>query len=755
MHLLPALPAWHVLAVVAVLATIAAVCLSRLWPLAFLCAFLWTVYNADAALRARLPETLDRSDISLSGRVDDFPEHSTDRTRFSFLVAEADLPMLQGQRVRLSWYQPRFAVLPGQRLSLTARVRTPHGLINPGGFDYERWLLTEGVAATGYVREIHSYPSDSAGITDRLLQLRSAIRESIYNRVPSSDAANLITALTIGERSGFSDSDWEVFRRTGTSHLIAISGLHIGIVAMVVLWATLRICRALGGRFSDSARGLSVIVALCAAAAYAALAGFSLSTVRAVVMLAAAMLIVTSQRRVSPVAGFGCAVILITAADPLAPLGSSFWLSFGAVATLLLAASARQAVQFDSRIQTFFRNVIGAQLAVSLVAVPAGAIFFQHISVMSFAVNIAAIPFFSLLLVPATLVCVSAEMLIGLPPPCWLLLAAAADFALAALQLAAAVPWASFRVPSVDLLTALFASAVVLLALPWNPLRSRFVGILGAVLLIWPRTSALPEGRFRLTALDVGHGLAVLIETRSSLTIYDTGASFVSGFNAGADILLPALAGRLHPQRLIISHGDNDHAGGAHALLEAYPELTLLSGPDIEFAGDRRCVAGQGWLRDGVEFRILHPAARFPATGNDSSCVLQITAPGGRALLTGDIERSGEAALLNGADISADVVIAPHHGSETSSSAALVRATSPSIAIFSAGYGNRWNFPRESVVRRWCAGGAEVYVTGEEGAITVVLGNETPQVGALRRRERRYWRTVSVPRCGESTDVTL
>jgi competence protein ComEC len=248
--------------------------------------------------------------------------------------------------------------------------------------------------------------------------------------------------------------------------------------------------------------------------------------------------------------------------------------------------------------------------------------------------------------------------------------------------------------------------------------------------------------------LDVGQGLAVLVETRGHRLLFDAGPTFSSGFDTGADIVLPALAagGRRGLDMLLVSHADNDHAGGAPAIAAAFPDAVVLAGPDVAGADlvDMRsdvCALGQSWQWDGVRFAVLHPAPAFPARGNDSSCVLKVETEGGALLLTGDIEQRGEAALA-GAALAADVVVVPHHGSATSSSPALVAATGARYAVVSAGWANRWGFPRADVRARWSAAGAAVVVTGDAGAIHVALGRYGVVVHAERDGRHRYWHAL-------------
>ncbi|MGD2167589.1 MAG: DNA internalization-related competence protein ComEC/Rec2 [Gammaproteobacteria bacterium] len=754
-HTLPALPGVSISFALLVAGVGAVVRLRSWWPLGFAFGFAWTVHAAQDALEARLPEEFDRREVRLSGWIDDFPEFTENRVQLSVSIDAADLPLLIGRRVRLSWYEPAFDLQPGQRISLTARLRTPHGFVNPSGFDYERWLLLERYSATGYVRVLHGHGERRRGFAPWLLARRAQLRERIAAQLGPAPAAGLVTALAIGERSGFDDRHWEIFRRTGTSHLVAISGLHVGIVALTVLWCARCALRRCGGWFVERSSATAGFTALSAAVLYAALAGFALSTVRAVVMLAAALLIASMQREISRFHGLALTALLLLVIDPLETLGSSFWLSFGAVGTLFVAMAPRNPVPYASRLKRSLQGVTSVQLAIALMAVPAGAAFFQEFSLIAFAVNLLAIPFFSLILVPSALLCTLFELWPGTPAWAWQAVGRLAENAMSALESAAAVPGASVAVPAPGTTAILLAVAGVVSMLPWNPQRGRLLGLLALAPLIWPRQHSLPADSFSLSLLDVGHGLAAIVRTRNYVLIYDAGARFGSGFDSGRDVVVPALRGGRPPQTLVVSHGDNDHSGGAAAVIAAYPDIEVLKGPEVNTLPGRRCVAGQRWSRDGVEFTVLHPPAGSSLRGNDGSCVLRVSAAGSSALLTGDIERAGEAAVVAGGSVDVDIVVAPHHGSATSSTPAFVAATSPSVVVFSAGFHNRWNFPRAAVVARWCGAGADIYVTGEHGAIEVNAGHGLEQVTALRRRAPRYWRTNRERRCGESPGVTL
>ncbi|MCY4584914.1 MAG: MBL fold metallo-hydrolase, partial [Bryobacterales bacterium] len=241
----------------------------------------------------------------------------------------------------------------------------------------------------------------------------------------------------------------------------------------------------------------------------------------------------------------------------------------------------------------------------------------------------------------------------------------------------------------------------------------------------------------------VGHGLAVLVETRSHTLLYDAGAVYRSGFDTGREIVLPAMRANSWEtlDRVVVSHADNDHAGGIPAVLESFPDAQVLMGPDVELPGGEICRTGQAWTWDEVRFEVLHPDPAIHRRGNDSSCVLKITTWAGSLLLTGDVEAAGERALMAHAEsLASDIVVVPHHGSATSSSTALVSATAADHALVSAGYLNHWGFPKPQVAQRWQDAGAVMATTGDAGAVRVILEPGKPvQVQGQRARQRRYW----------------
>lgn len=758
--------------------------------------FLWTSFHADARLDERLPDALGGRDFEVTGWVDDFPNVSEARAVFSFRVDRgSDEPV--PERLRLTWYDAPSDIAAGQDHALVVRLRAPRGLANPGAFDYERWLMLEDYGATGYVRS-GGPVSRQHGLAQRWLIRRHELANRIAAASPSPGAAALITALAIGERDGFEDNHWEWLRRTGTSHLVAISGMHIGLVAAFVFalvrFAWLRLPHTLAHYDLEAAAAASAIAAF----AYAALAGFGLPTQRAVLMVAVALAMLVSRRAAGLFHGLAAALVAILAWDPLATLTASFWLSFGAVAALLalgsrgefmpsrvgaetpstrrfgLFARARETV--NTRSGWRFRLFARVQWNITLALVPLSSLFFGEISLVSPLVNFVAIPFFSLVMVPLTLASTAALFLGETGQILLHLTGYLADGAWVALDWIARLPWAAVALPMPTSFAAALAVLAVVMGLAWHPLPGRRFAWLGLVPLAFAASSRPPQGSADVLVFDVGHGLAILVETAEHRLLYDAGPVARSGFDAGREIVVPGLMlrDRRAVDLLIVGHGDADHAGGAGAVLAAFPEAGVLRGPDVdelpgpvvdewrEPDGDgwrwddvdalrgAVCVAGQSWVWDDVRFEILHPLPDFIPLGNESSCVLKVSTRAGSMLITGDIEARAERLLADSPAVGADVAIVPHHGSATSSSARFVAAVGADIAIVSAGYANRWGFPKPEVRQRWEAAGGRVFVTGDSGAVGFRLGAGTVHPFTERAATRRYWRAGMALRPGET-----
>jgi len=713
-----------------------------LWCIA---AVVWTAWCAQLRLDERLSADVLARDVEVAGWVDGFPAPAPGQATFSFRVA----PPVPGvpTRLRLTWYEPPADLAAGVALTLTARLRPPHGARNPGGFDYEQWLLVNDFGATGYVRAGAIAPA-SAGWSAKWLRFRATLAQRLAAAAPDADAAALLTALAIGERFRFTEQHWADFRRTGTSHLVAVSGMHVALLGLVVFvalrWLWLRLPAPLCSFDLEAAAAASAV----ATAYYAALTGFAVPAQRSLVMIAVALAVLVSRRSIGAMQTLAATLLAVLIWDPFAPLSASFWLSFVAVAVLLaLAAPRRVSVARPSlvgRANRAVRAFVALQWSIGLALLPITAWYFGEVSLVGPLVNYVAIPLFNFALVPLTVLATIAVSFDVLVVPAASLVQATGHLAsvtVEALHSVAEAPFAALAVPLPPWSTRVIAALGVTFAVLAPPLPGRGLAWLALLPMFVPDLPLLRHGEARAVVLDVGHGLAVLVETRGHRLLFDAGPVFPSGFDSGAEVVLPALAanGRRDLDVLLVSHADNDHSGGAAAVAVAFPHAAILQGPDVVALAGRRCERGQEWQWDGVRFRIVHPDSDVAARGNDSSCVLKVAAAGGALLITGDIERRGEAAAMT-ERIAADVVVVPHHGSATSSSAGFIAAVGAEHAVVSAGFGNRWGFPKPDVRARWQQSGAAVVVTGESGAVTVLLSRAGVTVRAERDGRHRYWR---------------
>ena len=737
-------PIWGVPLLLAVLVTLR---YDRLRPLlAFAAAAVWTCWCAGERLAERLPADALGSDFVLAGSVGGFPSVTPEQITFPFNVAE---PRPRGvpPRVRLTWYGPPATIEPGDALAVTARLRPPRSARNPGGFDYELWLHVNGYGATGYVREGVVGSGQRRGVASAWLEFRGELAERIGAASADADGVALLTALALGERFRFTEQHWSDFRRTGTSHLVAVSGMHVALLGLVVFvalrFAWLRLPAPLASYDLEAAAAASLL----ATCYYAALTGFAVPAQRSLVMIAIALAALVSRRRFDAAQLVAATLVVVLVWDPFAPLSASFWLSFVAVAILLLlAAPRRQAapggLRRGARVALEF---VRLQWWIGLALLPLTAWYFGEVSIVGPLVNLVAIPFFNLCLVPLTVLTTLALSFDALVEPAALLVRATvylAGCSVRSLHAIAELPAAAFALPSPPWPAFAAAAFGVGFAVGGAALPGRRLAWLALLPLVMPALELPPHGSARVVVLDVGHGLAMLVETHAHRLLFDAGPTARSGFDSGEQIVLPALAasGRRRLDRLIVSHADNDHAGGAAAVVAALRGVEVIKGPDVVEPPGRVCMRGDEWSWDGVRFTILHPGADFGARGNESSCVLKIEAGASSLLVAGDIERRGENAVLaQSVPIAADVVVVPHHGSATSSSPSFVAAVAAEHAIVSAGYANRWGFPRPEVRERWEQSGAEVTVTGDSGAVSVTLEPAGIAVAAERDGRHRYW----------------
>lgn len=629
-------------------------------------------------------------------------------------------------------------------------------MLNPGGFDGELWLWEQGVRATGYVREGRSIAAPPALLDAHagypVEWTRGSLRDAIVHAVDPPRVAGLVAALVVGDQAGLEREDWEVFRHTGVAHLVSISGVHVTMFAWlagaVVGWAWRRshglmhwLPAPLAARWGG----------LAAATAYALLAGWGVPAERTLLMLAIAVGLRSLGLRWPWLLVCAVTAVAVTLRDPWALLQPGFWLSFAAVALLMLSEPVGR-LPARTGWGAAPASLLRSQVVATVGLAPLSLVFFQQISLVGFLANLVSIPLVTLVLTPLALAGAVVPLL-------WQPAALLGQAWMTGLAWLASWPWAMWSVPAAPgwaVVAGLAAAVVGLVPLHW---RIRVLAPLLALPLAWPVVPRPRAGTFELLAADVGQGTAVLVRTRQHLLLYDTGPAWASESDAGERLLLPLLRtrGERAIDRLVLSHGDTDHVGGAASVLAGVPVLASLSTLPATHAlrgtggqatatatlpAHQPCRTGASWQWDGVRFEVLHPdaaalddARRSP---NSLSCVLAITdASGRRALLTGDLEAAQEAELVGrvGPALRSEVLLVPHHGSRTSSSEAFLHAVAPHVAVVQAAYRSRFGHPAPQVVQRYAERGIHLVRTDHCGAWLWHDGTHA----CTRTVSRRYW----------------
>ena len=708
-----------------------------------------------------LNPALEGQDLQVTGVVASLPQATENGYRFRFDVRSATT--LEGAAVtlppliELGWYTGQFGVAPlpaqlalpspvvaGEAWRLTVRLKAPHGARNPYGFDYELWLWEQGVQATGYIRTSAKDPAPQ-----RLRQtlqypvdrLRQSVRQLIFDRITDRSNAGLVAALVVGDQQAIENRDWDVFRATGVAHLMAISGLHITMFA----WVTLALMGVLWRRSASlclwmPAPTAALLGGVLLATAYAVFSGWGVPAQRTVLMLwVVSVLRVWGIRWPWPHLWLlACVAVLLL--DPWAMWQAGFWLSFVAVGVLFASnsgATRADGTRARARIVSMFRE----QWTITLALTPLTLLLFGQVSLVALAANALAIPWVTLVITPLAMAGV-------LFPPLWGLASLAMEGMSSYLAFLAALPFATVSVAQAPLwagAAGLVGGVLLVMRLPW---RLRLMGLpLVLPVLLW-QTPTPAAGEFELLAADVGQGNAVIVRTAHHVLVYDTGPRYGLDNDAGQRVVVPllnALGARV--DTLVLSHRDSDHVGGAAAVLLAHPKALLLSSIEDTHELQRlrpatRCQAGQRWQWDGVDFEVLHPSPadyEGPLKSNALSCTLRITNGQQVALLAGDIEKAQEQKLVQaGAQLKADVLLVPHHGSQTSSTPEFLDAVSPRIALVQSGYRNRYGHPARPVMVRYEARGIQVVTSPTCGA-ALWQTRQPDRVICQRDRHARYW----------------
>ncbi len=703
----------------------------------------WALWRGQLGLDDRLPLAFDGAVLHVSGQITGLPTVSPAGSHFDIKVHTLSVGVRRvvgPRRLSLSLYGNSLTPTAGAVCELYVRARVPWGTRNPGSFDYEGWLFASGIDGLGQVIAHPANQCQAAHTNWNLDAARASIAAAIGQAVSNTEEAGILRALAVGERAQMTSRQWQVLRDTGTTHMVSISGLHVSMVALFVYWLTRRIV----GLVPPLARHLpaphaALLLGYLAALLYALLAGFTVPTQRSVLMLACLFARRWSGHALMDTDGLLLALACVLLADPLAVLTASCWLTFGAMGVLVV-------VTMVLRRSGPLERWLGVHLWLALALAPLLALVIPSVSWTSPIANALAVPVVTFGVVPL--------VLLGI-----VLHPAGPALATASWHLAAwlwrwvwmGLEWLAEHGPAVMLtqspgaaVAALVSVGLLLWLLPLGRQRGWFALLLVASLALVPaRRPAV--GRVIVNVLDVGQGLAVVVQTHAHVLVFDTGPRTFTGRDAGADIVLPFLRtiGASRIDHLIVSHADSDHAGGLPAVLQALPVGVLtLSPPHLWPVAVDRCRAGQRWVWDGVVFTLLHPdSTGATALGeNNASCVLQVATGAQRVLLTGDIEAPAERRLLQQPTaLAAAVLVVPHHGSKTSSTAAFVAAVRPNFAVFSVGHLNRFGMPSPQVLARYIAVGAEILDTRRDGALRIEVASEGIEVTRWRQVARRYW----------------
>ena len=710
--------------------------------------FVWAASFAHLRLADELPAAMEGRDIELSGVVAGLPQALERGVRFEFDVesAAAGVP----RRISLAWYRgrddeeasPVIPVRAGERWRFTVRLKRPHGNLNPHGFDYEAWLFERGIRATGYVR-----PRSAERIDARVWRpgyavemLRESIRDRFRAVLPDAPFAGILIALAIGDQQAIDAELWQTFARTGITHLMSISGLHVtmfaGLAYALINWLWRRSTRLplrLPAQHAAAAGGF------LAAFLYCLLAGFAVPAQRTLYMLGVVAAARLWGREVAASRVLLLALLIVLLLDPWAVRAAGFWLSFGAVALLLHIGSGR--LGHAHWLIEWGR----AQWAVTLGMLPALLALFQQFSLVSPLANAVAIPVVSFVITPlalaGTLPLLSPLLSLAHLVTGWMM--AFIDW-LAGLPLAM---WQQAAAPSWSVLLALAGGVWLLLP---RGFPARWLGLLAFLPLLTVLPPRPEPGAAEVTVLDVGQGLAVHVQTATHDLLFDAGPAFSAEADSGNRIIVPYLRamGVRRLDALVISHADRDHEGGAASVLAALPVTILKSSLPFEHAlsaqpmPQEACRDGDEWNWDGVRFSMLHPRSDQPGKkSNDDSCVLRVEAGGRGFLITSDIEAPQESALVTrrGADLTSTAMTVPHHGSRTSSTSGFIAAVAAPDVIFPVGYRNRFGHPKDDVVERYVQSGARLHRTDVDGAVRVDLGGTGITFRHEREQRRRYW----------------
>ncbi len=732
------------------LSFVAAVSLAywRHWLLTGLFAgYLWAGVLAQQIIANELPADFQGINIEVIGRIVGIPRHTSKKTQFYFVTEKFIDPnryKFLNRRLKLSWYKHDEIIKTGQSWQLTVRLKQKRSLLNPAGFDYEKWLIRNAVFATGYVRNKAKNVRLEDADAWSLDKLRESITERIQN-VPISDTGrSFIRALVLGDGSAIKPQHWKWFRQTGTSHLLVISGLHIGLIAAVAAGFAKLIWK-LSARIAQPRINRDVFIALSAllvAFIYVLLAGFTVPTTRALIMLSVYFIYSLNKRHMPGLHSYYLALLLVLTLQPLSPLAPGFWLSFSAVLIIYFLSKRQLSKQSGPRQWLFWHTA----LAVGML--PLTALFFGSASLVAPIANFIAIPLLTLLIVPLVLL---GTLLVFIIPPMGELILRLTTNLLDVLLVF--IQWlAESRQPELFFTElswwsyALTILAMLIFLLPRGT-GLNWLALPLSASLFFPQQDQINKGAFVVDVLDVGQGLSVWVRTAEHNLLYDTGGRLSRTRSMASAVFIPYFQsfGKSGLDRLVISHTDSDHSAGLTDIMTQVRVKSVITARAFqdELNADEICDVSLQWNWDGVNFQFLNAASDTFSKDNNYSCVLRISNGDASVLLTGDIEKIAENRLLEQSLEPVDLLIAPHHGSKTSSSAAFLDVLQAKQVVYSIAYKNHFRFPHESVSQRYQSLNVEEYRTDRDGMLSFRFTADTnsASVKAYRQFHKEFWRS--------------
>lgn len=727
----------------------------------FLAGFLWATFVAHSLLSNKIAQELEGKDIVVTGVVSSIPEKFARRTRFELTlnsVSYKNKKYSAPKKIKLTWYGKAPKIIPDDRWQLVVRLKKPFSYQNPGGFDYEAWMFQKEIDAKGYVRNSNlNKRQQSAQSLFSFTRARYLLKRKILD-INKSPYRAIILALLIGDKSELTDSQWRIFRKTGTSHLIAISGLHIGLIAGMVFF----ISRWLWGFYRNGVEiipspKIAAILAIISAVMYSAMAGFSLPTQRALIMLSVIMISILFDVRAQSWNTLAIALFLVLVISPFAVMNPGFWLSYFAVGIIMYFSKTSR--KKTNKLTTTLYNWSLIQLVIGIGLIPFVLLFFSESSIISPIANFIVVPVFSFIIVPVVFI---AGCLLFIWPFMSEILFTIIVFILDKvwifLEYLSAIGYSTFQINYLTIPAFLFSClGIILLFLP-KKFPGKSLAPIFFLPLVFPEFEAPEFGTAKISLLDVGQGLSVVIQTQHHSLVYDTGPKYSKSFNTGKTVVIPFLKsqGISEIDKIIISHGDNDHIGGIKSIVDSMAVKSILSSvPNkvkskiklkSKLISSKYCNSNKHWSWDGIYFKIIHPHPLSELKKNNASCVLRISTGDTNheksILLTGDIEAKAEQEILNNHElnISATILIAPHHGSKTSSTWSFINKIKPDYVLYATGYRNRYHFPADTVSKRYQKLDVLEYSTSNYGTITFRLNAVKIKKPELYRvYHRRFW----------------